>query len=159
MNAAAQTALSEDDYCLYTAVLKATMPPHIQRNKFAHHLWGTANYIPDGLLLIDPRYDARCDAKFAAEYKTYREAYDAYRSQSPRPTSMPEPPTHDFFDYTQIPVYREPDIDRDIRDALKAVEMISHLTLALSDRRVAAEMRSKLFAEPLIQKALQQKSN
>jgi len=158
MNAAAHTALSEEDYCLYMAVLKVTAPPRNQRNKYAHHLWGTANYIPDGLLLIDPRYAARCDAKYAAEFKAYREALDAHRIQSPRPAPMPKPPTHDFFDYTQILVYREPDIDRDIRDALKAVDMIGHLTVALSDHRAAAEMRPKLFAEPLIQQALQPKS-
>jgi len=158
MNAAAQTALSKDDYCLYTAVLKATTPPRNQRNKYAHHLWGTANYIPDGLLLIDPRYAARCDAKFAAELKAYREALAARRTQPPPLAPMPEHPTHDFFDYTRILVYRETDIDRDIRDALKAAELISNLTLALSDHPVAAEMRSKLFAEPLVQQALEQKS-
>ena len=158
MSAAAETALSEDDYHLYKAVLKATKKPHIERNKYAHHLWGNANYIPDGLLLIDPRYAARCDAKFAAEYKAYREALDARRIQSPPRAPMPKPPTHDFFDYTRILVYRETDIDRDVQDALKAAELISDLTFALSDHPVAAETRSKLFAEPLVQRVLEPKS-
>ena len=157
MSAAAETALSEDDYRLYTAVLKATTSPRNQRNKYAHHLWGTANYIPDGLLLIDPRYAARRDAQIATEFKTYQEDSDAHR-KSPHVAPMPKSPTPELFDYTQIQVYREPDIDRDIRDALKAAELISHLTFALSDHPVAAEKRSKLFAEPLVQQAFEPKS-
>ena len=46
----------------------------------------------------------------------------------------------------------------DPRDALKAVELISLMEFALSDHHAAAEMRSKLFAEPLFQRALEPKS-
>ena len=158
MNAAALTALSEDDYCLYMAVLEATTPPRKQRNKYAHHLWGTANYIPDGLLLIDPQEFARRDAKYLAEHKAYRDDVDAYRAQQTRSTPRPTPPSPGSFDYTQIFVYRESDLDRDVRDALKAAELISLMGLALSDHPVAAETRSKLFAEPLVQRALEPKS-
>ena len=158
MNAAALTALSEDDYCLYMAVLEATTPPRKQRNKYAHHLWGTANYIPDGLLLIDPQEFARSDAKYAAEHKAYRDDVVAYRAQQTRSTPRPTPPTPPTFDYTQIFVYRESDLERDVRDALKAVELISLMEIALSDHPAAAEMRSKLFVEPLFQRALEPKS-
>lgn len=158
MNAAALTALSEDDYYLYKAVLEATTPPHKQRNKYAHHLWGTANYIPDGLLLIDPQNFARSDAKYAAEYKAYRDDVDAYRAQQTRSKPRPTPPSPASFDYTQIFVYRESDLDRDVRDALKAAELISLMKIALSDHPVAAETRSKLSAEPLVQRALEPKS-
>ncbi len=158
MNAAALTALSENDYRLYTAVLKATTPSRKQRNKYAHHLWGTANFIPDGLLLIDPQDFARNDAKYLAEHKEYRDDVDAYRAEQTRSTPRPTPPSPTSFDYTQIFVYRESDLDRDVRDILKAAELVSLMEFALSDHPVAAETRSKLSAEPLVQQALEPKS-
>ena len=158
MKAAAKTVLSEDDYRLYAAVLKATTPPRKQRNKYAHHLWGTANYIPDGLLLIDPQDFARRDAKYAAEYRSHRDDLDTFLARRPPHTPMPKPPKMELFDYTKVMVYRKEDIDRDIEDALKAVELVSCLKLALSEHPVAAEMRSKLFAQPLIRQALEPKS-
>ena len=158
MDAAAKTALPEDDYRLYAAVSNATTPPRNQRNKYAHHLWGTANYIPDGLLLTDPKDNARRTAKDAAEYKAYRDALDAYLAEQTHHTQMPVLYPSNLFDYTKIMVYREADIDRDIRDALVGVTLVGYLKVALSNHPSAAEMHSKLFAEPLFQRALQPKS-
>lgn len=155
IDGAAKAALTDDDYFLYQAVLKTTKPSRDRRNEYAHHMWGIVNFIPDSLLLVDPRYFTRLDAKNDQSIKDYIDAFRLGVS-----TGMLEQELLEFEnpDLSQIMVYRDTDIERDVRDANKAADMISSLRFAISDHPGRALMRSKLLAEPLVQQALQPKS-
>jgi len=55
LEGAAKVALSIEDFRLFKAVEKALAPARNVRNRFAHHVWGATDEIPDALLLIDPQ--------------------------------------------------------------------------------------------------------
>src|SRR5271156_4524441 len=54
MDAAAKSALSEEDCLYYDALMRAIKTSRNKRNDFVHHLWGISPDIPDALLLLDP---------------------------------------------------------------------------------------------------------
>jgi len=56
LDAAADKALTARELDLYEAVMNFVEGAYDERNKLAHWCWGYCDELPDGLVLIDPRY-------------------------------------------------------------------------------------------------------
>ena len=56
LRSVALAALKEDEYRLLEAILKLKESYQRTRDKLAHWYWGICKEIPDGLVLVDPRY-------------------------------------------------------------------------------------------------------
>ena len=52
--AAAQEALSTEDFNIVRAVMIVIGPSRKRRNMFVHHIWGSAPELPDAILLAPP---------------------------------------------------------------------------------------------------------
>lgn len=57
--AAAESALSVEDYSLIQAVVESCKTSRDDRNTFAHHLWGNLSDRDDCVILVNPKYAAR----------------------------------------------------------------------------------------------------
>ncbi len=53
--AAASVKLSDEDMDILKAILDLYKNTQRPRNKIAHHLWGYSDFIPDGILLMNPK--------------------------------------------------------------------------------------------------------
>jgi hypothetical protein len=145
IQAAARKALNQEDYALYSAVLKITKPSRDRRHDYAHNLWGFASFLPDALLLVDPRDSVRGDIQTVKYWTKWHEV-------GPNGTIDDELPE---LDLSKVFVYREGDIDRDIRDADEADDLTRTLDHALSNHYANDEARSELLKHPKVQRELQ----
>jgi hypothetical protein len=56
LRSVALAAVSPTEYTLFEALLKVKASLQTTRDRLAHWYWGVCNELPDGLVLVDPRY-------------------------------------------------------------------------------------------------------
>lgn len=115
--AAAKARLSKKDYLLVSAVMAACAPARRIRNHFAHRLWGHADQISDGLLLIDPEELAGWNVELAIINQKMMETGE--------PFMPPEVGTR------SIMVWKARDLAEARRAAFSVLEMLSILASGL----------------------------
>jgi hypothetical protein len=135
--AAAKAALKDWQLLLLQAVVNASRGSRNTRNDFAHHIWATTKDLPEALLLIPPAVLLDRHVKF--------------RNGPPDPRNDGFP---DQYDFSQIAVYRKPDLDRAVEDALDASVHHAYLYM-ITGPRVIEQARKLLLREPRIQQALE----
>jgi hypothetical protein len=121
MLGAAKAALPGDVLTLLTDVLKLIRPSRERRNAYAHNLWAYHPELPDALLLVDPRRLATVDAQYLAK--------SAELNQWARKDDGTPPPTFEIegLDTSEVYVYRQPDIEADLKDAKEAHNLVKML--------------------------------
>lgn len=132
LRAAAEHSLDKDQLALFIGVLKLIDGSWKTRNKFAHHIWGYCDDLPDALCLTEPL--------LVAEYR--RKLYE-WNNANPRPT--PAPPT---IDHQYVYAYRKPDFGREIRDSRRAYQLVNLLASAVGNHFMSAGDKAKLMAMP-----------
>lgn len=146
--AAAEVALSTEDYWLLKAVIKANKPSRDQRNDFAHYLWGVSDDVPDALLLVDPTVFVR--------HLTTRSLYSKNmlamisRFGNARPSGE--------LDHSKVQVYRERDLEQAAHDAAEAGSRAFLLNIAIDHDRfgsTADQMRQRLLNVPAVRQAFE----
>jgi hypothetical protein len=151
LQAAAEEALSREDFWLLQGVMKAITPSRTQRNKFAHHLWGTSEDLPGKLLLADPTVFVK--------HLTNRTLY----SRNPlgwhykgwkigKEAPLPE------LDHSKVQVYSERALKRAAKAAAEAGTLAFYLNIAIDRDRFgdgADQMRQRLLSVPVIQQTVE----
>lgn len=146
VTAAANTLLTGDDLEAFQAIMPLTKSAADQRHKFAHHLWGVCDELPNALLLVDPKHSLNWQIDL-------NEAIAA----PPRLGSIFD--TNAKFDLPKFPtdkiaVYRKPDFDAYIAETSKTGTLLNLLCLAVDPRFQGATLRPLLSNEPHFQSAL-----
>jgi hypothetical protein len=100
---------------LYYDVQRPAKASKKARNCFAHHVWGTAENLPEAILLVDGKYFAEFAAGRKEELKTYDElnAFARYL-ESKEPTKK-----IGRFDHSEVFVYVEADFELYEKQAFK----------------------------------------
>jgi hypothetical protein len=135
--AAAEASLKDWQLLLLRAVLNASKPSRNTRNHFAHHIWATAKELPDALLLMPP--SVRLD-----RHLKIREG-----PADPRPDGAA-----DHYDFSNIYVYRQADLDQAVEAALDAAVHHAYL-YAVTGPEITEQARRLLLREHRIQQALE----
>lgn len=137
--AAAKCALSAEDFEILevaSAVIKSQVDI---RNKFAHWLWGACKQIPDGLLLVDPRY-------LLNHSRTYQQAHLDLEETGFSPEKHEHFMEAMRFDFEKIYVYRDADFDEILRDYKEAQLIIGNLVFILSPQARMLDERMLSFS-------------
>lgn len=72
IRAAAEEALSPEDFDLFTAVDSAINPTRKLRDQFSHGIWACTDDLPNDLILGDPKYLSMVDAKSQAWWRKHQ---------------------------------------------------------------------------------------
>jgi hypothetical protein len=139
LNAAAKEALPEWQYLLLMGINNVTAAARIQRNNFAHHIWGVSEKLPHALLLTE--------AKTVVAYNiSHREVVE--RMDDGRGIIAPKP-----IDCSQIMVYRKNDIAKAVEGAEHATTLY-RLFYGTMDARSGRGPVDQLLADDLLQAQL-----
>jgi hypothetical protein len=149
--AAAEEALSTEDFWLLQAVIRANKPSRDQRNEFAHHLWGHSADVPNALLLVDPIVFVK--------HLTIRSLYGrGTLSMLSHYTKIGKDLPSNQLDPSKVQVYREPALAQAVRDAGDAGTRAFFLNIAVDRERFgqgAVAMRQQLLAVPAVQRVFE----
>lgn len=156
----AAKSAAPDDFNLIEAAVGAMRASRHRRNAYAHHLWGYSPELPDALLLFDPDVLPAQSAALwqsAAEGKLTPKATPVVNSEGKRVVMVefPQMPSHDR---SKIFVYKKADLEEGALFAEQCVGVINLLKKALGPYP-DEQARSQLLSEPLIQRALERRSN
>src|SRR5690349_17533807 len=134
--AAAKAMLAPNDWLLFEAAFYTTNQSRSVRNQFVHHIWGTADELPQALLLIDPRFASLDRAKRIKRV-------DARVRRGINPALAGER----NFDFSGVMVWREADFATESRNACRAqiiIAELSHLVSALKHGHSTDSIRKRL---------------
>lgn len=138
--AAAEKALPEWQMIALRAAWNQTSAARSQRDKFAHHIWGTAKEIPDALLLLNPNVVVERNVSFRQRAEHLPDGRGVIAPQD--------------FDRSKIYVYRKVDFDRAAREADAAAWIVTLLYGAVGQQWNEVSRR-QLWNEPRFQQAVQ----
>jgi len=135
--AAAQKALSREDFNLIRATMRAAKPTRDQRNCFVHHIWGYSPEIPDAMVLADPT------ALSEHILDANRSFLEIWRGKPPRKLVD--------YDHSKIFVYRENDFFDAVANAKNAYEWFFKLFVVIGAPVPAHDtIRNELLSQPPI---------
>jgi hypothetical protein len=143
---AAMTAvLDPADVATFVKVREATKASRKRRNEFAHHIWMCSEDLPDALLIIDPKYLSSFSAKRQLAIDDLRRLMAKQRVKSDE-VDIPE------IDRSKIGVYRDKDLDDEVRDAHRAFKLHNQLRVwlkydSLFDGSLADVPREQMLPE------------
>lgn len=140
LKGAASAVLGRKRLELFDAVLAHVSTQGKQRDKLAHWLWAHSVNVPDALLLVDPRYRLRHNAKIQKIIRGARQRqwWAAFR-----------------FDQAYIYVYKKRDLEGIVADFQRAHSIVLNLSSVLARRGIpAAQALRRLSSLPEIQKEL-----
>lgn len=129
--AAAKTALSPEDFERFRAVYTIYRRCLDSRNKLAHWIWGSCNLVPEGLLLVDPRYllthtRELQQARKEAHVETNRETHSRMMETM-------------FYDFDKIYVYRTADFVSILSEFEQALNMIGYVLYFLDPEMLSLD--------------------
>lgn len=142
IEAAASAALPEDKLEMFEAILPLIRRAAKQRHKFAHHVWGVCDELPEALLLVDPQHTLNfvvTTTEFATGLQQAQSVGERY----------PE------FSRDEIFVYRRSDFETYISETAEAAKLMHYLTIAVSTIWGKPEFIEHLHARPAFQTALE----
>lgn len=149
--AAAEKRLEKSDYLLFCAAMGSTKASEDVRHSFAHYLWFySRQYLPDSLLLVDPKYFATYGAGMEAALTTPPFNLDDYMKTA-------------RVDFGQIYEWKRENFNEAIRDAERALVTMQNLFLLVAryhskDQSPADPIRQQLLADPEIARRFQKLS-
>ncbi|MBA3527122.1 MAG: hypothetical protein H0T82_09415 [Sphingomonas sp.] len=145
--AAANQALSPDDFSLFQAVQKAVKASRDRRNDFAHNIWAFSSDIGNALLLME-----------AAVVIDHNVTWRQYIEDHKKPIEvtngtvrhvLPIPPIFDL-DFSKIQVFKKPDLERDLKAAEEADRLVTLLWMLTRERGGNDAARTSLLASPQV---------
>lgn len=137
LSAAAQAALSNEDYMIFQAVISTAESAQAERHRLAHWIWGICEDLPDALLLMDPKY-----------WKEKRSKMEAmHRNSKHIPLAIDEATSQDIYiiDQSKVFVYRIGDLQRAKRDLVEVANILFFYHLYLSPPITADEARQRAY--------------
>ena len=141
--AAAQEALSTEDFNILQAVMTVIAPSRKRRNIFVHHIWGSAPELPDAILLAPPPVVTR----YLLEIKIKLRDMEPGQDFTPPPRSL---------DFSKILVFKQNDLKEDFKTALECADYAMSLDLMFSPVSQSRDTtRDELLSQPLIQQQFQ----
>lgn len=153
--AAAEEALSAEDYWLVQAVIEVSTTSRNQRNDFAHHLWGVSDDVPNALLLVDPKVFVRHLTMRSLYSKGTLAMYSRYAMKGK------DMPSGDL-DHSRVQVYFKPALQRSSIDAIEAGTRAFLLNIAVDRLRFgsgADATRDELLNVPAIRREFERLSS
>jgi hypothetical protein len=148
--AAAKSMLDDEHWIIFEAAFFSILPSRAIRNKFAHHLWGVSNDLPDALILQDTRH---ANLELAKRVKRVQQRI----ADGVAPVFAGERDVN----RGEMFVWREADFKKEVENAARAGLVISNLDLmigAFQNGRATDSIRSRLLKDPLIQQRIQKSS-
>ncbi len=139
--AVAEKALRKWQFIALQAVWNQTNAARSARDKFAHHVWGTVDELPDALLLMDSNVIVDMNMSYRQRAETTPDGGGVIRPED--------------FDRSKIFVYRKPDFDAAVKEAREAAWMVRLSYSAIGPRTWGHEVgRRQLLNEPRFQQAV-----
>jgi hypothetical protein len=143
VKAAARSILPEKELEMFEAISPLLDRAAAQRHKFAHHIWGVSEDVPDALLLVDPMHSLG----FTVDVNEH--VFARLRDWSlEAETSVPKFPIDKVF------VYRAADFDRYIKETATAGTLLHYLCLIVDPALGGERVHPLLEEEPEFQTAL-----
>lgn len=141
IKAVARSALSADDYDLFSAVIKRTTGILSRRNEFCHWIWASSSALPDDLLLLDPEGLQASEAKFLEMSTAQRTPGEAHGASG---------------GWDEGYVFTEKDLQEALSDARWVDSHVSALSQLVRDPvgERGDSLRSQLRRDPLIAQTL-----
>jgi hypothetical protein len=144
--AAAKAVLAPFDWLLFEAAFYTTNPSRNVRNQFVHHMWGTAEELPQALLLLDPRFASLDRAR-----RIKRVDERVRRGVNPALAGERN------FDFSGVMVWCEDDFKAESQSACRAqliIAELSHLVSALKLGHSTDSIRKRLENDQQVQQRL-----
>jgi hypothetical protein len=148
---ATKAVLPKDDWPLVEAAFMSMNASRNVRNRFAHHIWGVADDMPDALLLLDPKDMAILMAQLVKQA-----AINKMAGKEPAPVDI-----DDILDRSKVMVWREKDFQLECDIAHRAstiTDVISKFIFMTKNGQSADSIRQSLLSDPLIQERLRKQS-
>jgi hypothetical protein len=143
LHAAAKVRLSDPDFLLFMAVVKATTPQRTVRNQFAHHIWGMAHQVKDCLMLAEPEFFT--DIVVDAAARTEKVGRVKLILTFPK------------LDLSKVDVWSQKALETANKEMDEAQQIIIDLTKGINSPeigRLGEQWQKKLLSRPLISQAL-----
>lgn len=145
--AAAKAVLNEEHGLFFQTAFLSTLASRSTRHRFAHHLWGISDDLPDALLLQDPK-----DFHTALAQRVKRVAAREKAGIHPAGEDARS------VDRSGMSIWRERDFLEEVDSAKRAGTVIAHLEGLVSSVQKGTATDSTLqwlLQDPLIQQRLQ----
>ena len=145
--AAAKAVLNEEYGLLFQSSFLSTLASRNTRHRFAHHLWGVSDDLPDALLLQDPK-----DFHTALAQRVKRVAAREKAGIYPAGEDVRS------LDRSGMSVWRERDFLEEVDAAKRADTVVAHLESLVASVQNGSSVDSILqwlLKDPLIQQRLQ----
>jgi hypothetical protein len=114
LEAAAQAALSTEEFRVFKAALAVAERVQTPRNELAHGIWGGCHELPDALLVADPKASKEQDKEFTLLLeRSDKEGLD-----------IAEAVKLNSYDPSKVNVYNEADLQRAERDLSGASDIV-----------------------------------
>lgn len=148
VTAAANTLLIGDELEAFQAIMPLAKTAADQRHKFAHHLWGVCDELPDALLLVDPKHSLnwQIDLNEAMAKPLMQRLGSIFDANTE--FDLPK------FPNDKIDVYRKSDFDTYIAETSETGKLLNFLCLAVDPRFPDVTVPLLLSSEPHFQSAL-----
>lgn len=148
---ATKAVLPKQDWPIIEAAFMSMNTSRNVRNRFAHHIWGVADDMPDALLLLDPKDMAIVIAQVVKQAAKEKKA-----GRTPAPVDL-----ENILDRSKVMVWREKDFKSECDTAYRAgtvIELISKFIYEIKNEKSADSIRQSLLSDPLIEQRLQKQS-
>lgn len=148
---ATKAVLPKEDWPIIEAAFLSMNASRTVRHRFAHHIWGVADDMPDALLLLDPK-----DMTIVMAQLVKQAAINKKAGREPKPVDI-----DDILDRSKVMVWRERDFQLECDTAHRSsliTEVISQFIFLTKNGQSVDSIRRSLLSDPLIQQRLEKQS-